>query len=374
MKHILIFKFPYASLFGGGEQHTLTLVEELSKKGFAFYLVSSCRVLLKEFRARHWHAKKLWVGMEPVSKGAIALWPFVLPYTIIALTATVAYYRLFRGVRILYCLSLTEKIVATLPAKLLGMQVVWIEHVTVERWLTQNPLKVLYWLYSRLVTIVAISNVVRQQLIERIHVPARSVMVIYCGIDLRRFSMRDYRWEDRARYNVGCVARLEREKGIEFLIQAIKIVREFVPYARLIIVGEGGEKRKLVWLSERIGLKEHIQWVGYQREVEKWYRYFDAYALPSVIRESFGITLVEAMASGVPVVASRIGGTPEIIEHKVTGLLAEPGSSQDLADQLLYLYNNRSETHDMVLRARQRAEQHFSIERMVRDYYLLFRK
>ena len=87
-----------------------------------------------------------------------------------------------------------------------------------------------------------------------------------------------------ARYNIGCVARLDKEKGIEFLIQAVKIVKEFIPFVRLIVVGEGPERKRLVWLSERLGLKEVIQWVGYQREIEKWYGFFDALVLPSVKR------------------------------------------------------------------------------------------
>jgi len=374
MRNILIFKFPYSSLFGGGEQHTLLLVEALQQKDFNFFLVSSCPVLLKEFKERHWPVKKVWAGIEPVSKGALLLWPFTAPFVFINFCLILFYYRFFKKINILYCLSLTEKILATLPAKLLGIRVVWVEHVTVERWLSKNPLRVFYRWFSRLVKVVAVSQAVKRQLVEEIRVRAKNVVVIYNGVDLQKFNMKKYRWENSARYNIGCIARLEKEKGIEFLIQTIKIVREFIPFVRLIIVGEGRERRKLVWLSERLGLKEIIQWVGHQRGIEKWYSYFDAYVLPSVTRESFGITLVEAMASGVPVVASRIGGTPEIIEHKKTGLLAQPGQSQDLADQLMYFYNNRSQTREITLKAREKVEELFSLKRMVRDYYLLFRK
>ena len=374
MKNILIFKFPYSSRFGGGESHTILLVEELQKKGFDFFLVSSCPVLLREFKERKWKAKKAWAGLEPVSKRALLLWPLVSPFVFIKLCFILLYYRFWQKVTILYCLSLTEKILATLPARILGMKVFWLEHVTVERWLSKNPLKIFYRLFSQLTTIIVISKVIKDQLQEMIGVKGNDIIVIYNGIDLQKFRMRKYRWEKVARYNIGCVARLEKEKGIEFLIQAIKIVREFIPFVRLIIVGEGQERKKLVWLSERLGLKEIIQWVGYQKEIEKWYSYFDAYALPSVKRESFGITLVEAMASGIPVIASEIGGTPEIIDHKKTGLLAKPGDSQDLADQLLYLFNNRSETKEIVRKARQKVEEMFSLERMIRDFYLLFRK
>lgn len=374
MKNILILKFPYSSLFGGGEKHTILLVDGLQKKGFNFFLVSSCPVLLREFRERKWYVQKARVGVEPVSKWALLIWPFTIPFTALYLSCILFYYRFWKKTTVVYCLSLTEKIAATLPARMLGMQVYWAEHVTVERWLTKNPLKVLYKFFSRFTTVIAISSVIREQLTNVIGVPDRNVKLIYSGVDISRFVMRERRWEHAARYNVGCVARLEPEKGIEFLLQAINIVREFIPFVRLIIVGEGSERKKLVWLSEQLRLKEIIQWVGYQKKVERWYGYFDVYVLPSVKRESFGVTLVEAMASGVPVIASKIGGTQEIIDPEKTGMLAEPGSGQDLADQLIYLYNNRFEAKEMALRARIKVEERFSLDRMERDFYLLFRK
>ena len=374
MQNILILKFPHSSLFGGGERHTLLLVEALQKKDFKFFLATSCQVLLKEFSSRKWLVQRWWAGPEPVSKMGLLLWPFTLIPACLGMIYLLIYYRWFKKVRILYCLSLTEKILATLPARIIGLKVIWVEHVTFERWLTKNPLKYLYRYLASLVTIVAISRVIKQQLIDDIRIKQKGITVIYIGIDLTRFKMKEYRWQNSARYNVGCVARIEPEKGIEFLLQAVKLVKEFIPFMRLIIVGEGRERRRLEWLSERLDLKEIIQWVGYQKEVEKWYSYFDVYVLPSVKRESFGITLVEAMASGIPVIASRIGGTVEVIDHKKTGLLAEPGSSRDLADQLLYLFNNRGEIGAMAKRARAKVEKEFSLERMSRDFYLLLRK
>lgn len=374
MKNVVIMKFPLSSTMGGGERHTLTLVQELQKRDFNFFLASSCRVLLSEFRKRRWPAKRWWAGVEPVSIFRILVWPFIAPFAYVSVSAVLVYYRLVKHVTVLYCLSLPDKVLGTLPARMLGMKVIWVEHVTVERWLTKNPLKLPYRWLSRLATVVAVSHAVKKQLIDEIRVPADRTTVIYNGIDLGVYAVKERQWEKSARFNIGCVARLEPEKGVEFLIQAVKIIQEFIPFARLIIVGEGSERKKLVWLSERLGLKEIIQWVGYQREVNKWYSYFDTLVLPSVGRESFGITLVEAMASGVPVIGTRLGGIPEIIDHASTGLLAKPGDSQDLADQLMYLFNHRSEVHDMILRARSKVETTFSLERMIRDYYLLLRK
>ncbi len=367
--HVLILKFPHSSLFGGGEQHTLSLVAGLQQRGFVFYLATSCRVLQREFKKKNWPVRRAWAGPEPVTKLAVLLWPLLAPFAGLNLLLTVLYYRFWKKVRVLYCLSLTEKILITLPARLLGMRVVWVEHVTFDRWLDKNPLRLLYRWYARLSTIVAISQVIREQLIIDIRVPSDKITVIYNGIDTSQFQLKPFRWQKTARFNVGCVARIESEKGIEFLIQAAKIVREYIPTIRLIIVGEGSERRKLAWLADRLNLKEIMQWVGHQRRIERWYHYFDVYVLPSVKRESFGITLVEAMASGVPVVGSDLGGIPEIISHKQTGMLATPGNSQSIADQLIYLYNNRDQAREMVLAAREKVETRFSLERMIEDFY-----
>lgn len=374
MQRVLILKFPYSSLFGGGEKHTLILVEQLQKRGYEFWYAGSCPVLRQEFKLRHWRGRRWWAGPEPVSKGALLLWPITLPFAFLGMCWLLLQYRIAQRIRIVYCLSLTEKLIATIPARLLGMRVVWVEHVTFERWLMENPLRFLYQWWARLVTIVAISKVIKKQLTADLSISESRVVVIYPGINTHLFTTREYRWEESARYNIGCVARLEKEKGIEYLLQALKIVKEFIPFVRLIVVGEGSERKKLIWLTERLELKEMVQWVGRQRSIEKWYHYFDAYVLPSVKRESFGITLVEAMSSGIPVVASRIGGTSEIITHQLTGLLAKPGDSRDLADQLLWLFNNRGAVKGMVESARIRAEAEFSLDRMTHDFIALFRR
>jgi glycosyltransferase involved in cell wall biosynthesis len=309
-----------------------------------------------------------------VTLWAQALWLVTAVFVFLNLCFILLYYRLRHRTGIVYCLSLTEKILATVPARLLGMQVFWAERAIVGRWLSKNPLKIFYKLLSRFATVVAVSGVVARQLETLIRVPKRRIKVIYPGVDLRKFQMKEHRWEHVARYNIGCVARLETAQGIEFLVQAVKIVKEFVPFIRLIIVGEGPERKKLVWLSERLGLKEIVQWVGHQKEIEKWYSFFDALAMPSVAQEAFTTTLVEAMACGIPVIATEIDSTQEIITHQQTGLLAKPSRSQALADQLIYLFNNRAEARQMILAARDRVEELFNLERMVRDYYLLFRK
>ena len=159
--NVLIFKFPYSSLFGGGEVHTLQLVEQLSRRGWKFFLVSSCHVLLEEFAKRKWYAIPLAISKEPVTIPAILIFALFSPMILLQLSAILLYYRIVKNVRALYCLSLTEKILVTPVARLLGIRVYWMEHLLMERWIQMNPYRWSYVLNSRLARIVPVSEAVK---------------------------------------------------------------------------------------------------------------------------------------------------------------------------------------------------------------------
>ncbi|PIY96154.1 MAG: hypothetical protein COY66_04800 [Candidatus Kerfeldbacteria bacterium CG_4_10_14_0_8_um_filter_42_10] len=372
-RNILILKFPYSSLFGGGEQHTINLVEGLRKKGFSFFLVSSCPVLLKEFKNRHWPAKKIWAPREPVSKGSLILFPFLAPYFFFRLFGLLINYRISRRISLLYCFSLTEKILITLPARILGIKVVWIEHVTTERWLALNPYKIFYRFSSRFAAIVAISEVIKKQLIREIRINPSKILVIYNGVDFPPVNFLDFKSRvNKKGFIIGVVARLEKEKGIEYLLRAVEIGQEVIPQIKLIVVGDGSQRKNLQWLASSIGISSKVQFVGFQENIKGWIRNFDALVLPSAIRESFGIVLIEAMANLRPVIASRIGGVTEIIEDKKTGLLVEPANAESLAQAIIYLHSHPQEVLEIIKHARAKVESSFTKDKMIDAFEKLF--
>ena len=154
-KNILILKFPYSSVYGGGEKHTITLVERLGARHH-FYLLSTCSVLLQEFDRRSWHQQRTWAGTEPVTPKALGLFIFTWPIILINLIWWLMQYKLKYHIDVLFCLSLTEKVLLTPWARLLGIQVIWMEHLQIERWLLASPLRFLYILWSRLATVVTV--------------------------------------------------------------------------------------------------------------------------------------------------------------------------------------------------------------------------
>lgn len=371
MKPILFVKFPYSSSYGGGEHHTLVLCEELRRQGVTFSFLGSCSVLLKEFRRRGLGAQRFFAGKEPVAWWSVVLFPFSAPFVFLALTVLVAYYRLARGTRTLYCLSLTEKLLLPPVARLLGMRVVWVEHVEIHPWLAENPFRFLYRWWSRFVTIVAISRAIEEQL-TAMGIPKERIVVIYNGVDLRPYpdvQRKMAHWTKR--FVVGTVARLEPEKGIAFLLHAFQKLLLLVPHARLMVVGDGTERRRLEWLAKRLAIDRQVQWVGFQQHIPEWIQSFDCFVLPSVRRESFGIVLLEAMAATCPVIASNLGGIPEIVANNRTGILVEPGDAELLMQAMLFIYRHPDIALRLGLAGRARVEEHFTRDRMLAAFLRL---
>ena len=164
------------------------------------------------------------------------------------------------------------------------------------------------------------------------------VRVTYSGIDTNRiFNLRGKK-EFYNRYNleenqviIGSVANLFPRKGYEYLIEALVEVKKIFPKIRCFIVGEGSEsyRKQLVRLVEKKDLSSHINFVGFQEDVYEYLNVFDVFVLSSII-EGLGIALLEAMAMSKPIVASSVGGVPEVIADGKTGILVPPKNSKAL--------------------------------------------
>lgn len=367
-KKILVLRFPYSSTLGGGELHTLTLAEELEKKGLEFKLLSSCRVLLNEFAKRHWDYKKIWLGQEPVSKSSLIIFPLFIPWIILRMSLNLFYHRL-KGFKVIFCLSLTEKIILTPIAKLLGYKIVWMEHLSIGRWLTLNPYRPLYWLWSRLANIVTVSEAVKMELIN-IGIPDDRIRVIYHGIDLAKKPAEEKKSSEL--FVVGAISRLDKEKGVEYLLQAAKIAAEFINNLRIIIVGDGEERKNLEWLAKKLNLEQKVLFVGWQNNPDEWLINFDVFVLPSIKRESFGLVLLQAMLCQKPVIASDLGGVPEVVADQTTGLLVKPGDAGALAQAIIDLRRQPERMAQMGQAGYERVKEKFNLEKMVERYYQVF--
>jgi len=200
--------------------------------------------------------------------------------------------------------------------------------------------------------------------------------IIPNGIDLELFSPDVSPISEfcDGKLNILFVGRLEKQKGVNYLIKAYKRVRQEVPNSRLIIVGPGTRLRgKYEKEVLRSGLKDVIFVGGKpQSELPQYYKTADVFCAPATGLESFGIVLLEAMAVGKPIVATNIDGYNSVLTHGVEGLLVPPKNEEMLARALVSLLTDESFRREMAARARLKAREYGweHIAQRILNYYV----
>jgi glycosyltransferase involved in cell wall biosynthesis len=219
--------------------------------------------------------------------------------------------------------------------------------------------------------LIAVSKKVKQQL-EEGGVMGNRVRVVYDAIDLGQCDSSIDPQVVRETYGIqfgepviGTIAHLFPRKGYEFLISAMVEVRRAVPDVRWLVIGKGDPHytAKLTDLIAKNGLEGLTKFLGYQTNIFPFLHLMDCVVLPSIM-EGFGFVLVEAMAVGKPVIASRVGGIPEIVEDGVTGILVDPRDSRSLAKQIILLLQDPQRRLTMGRAGKRRVQEHFTRKRM----------
>jgi glycosyltransferase involved in cell wall biosynthesis len=139
---------------------------------------------------------------------------------------------------------------------------------------------------------------------------------------------------------VGYVGRLSEEKGVSYLIEAIAILNKSGMPTKLLIIGEGPQRKELADLVKKANIEEKVIFTGFQNDIECWLPAMDVFTLPS-LTEGTPMSLLEAMACGIPVVASAVGGVPQVIDSGKNGILVSPGKPAEINDAIHLLYKNK---------------------------------
>jgi glycogen(starch) synthase len=196
-----------------------------------------------------------------------------------------------------------------------------------------------WWATYEADRVIVCSQSMKNEICGHFNLPLDKVDVIPNAIDVTKYQASVDRGSVRQRYGVGygeklilCVGRLVPQKGIEYFIRAIPSIAKRYPEAKFIIVGEGWSRDILESEARASGHGGKIQFTGFasDQEVINLMTSADVLVVPSVY-EPFGIVALEGMATGVPVVASHVGGLSEVIEHDRTGLLVYPKSPESIA-------------------------------------------
>lgn len=195
--------------------------------------------------------------------------------------------------------------------------------------------------------------------------PETLTRVHYTGVDCEAIPIRDPSEETPTILHV---ARLVEMKGTRYLIHAFAGLRRRYPAARLVIIGDGPLNRSLVRLVATLGLESHVQFLGAlpHARIVAWMRKAAMLVLPSIVTssgrvEGLGMVLMEAAATGIPVIGSRVGGIPEAIIDGETGFLVPARDPESLCDRMSTLLDQPALRLDMGIRAREFVERHFNI-------------
>lgn len=194
-------------------------------------------------------------------------------------------------------------------------------------------------------------------------VRGRKPLVIYPGV--RIGPRATAKKKKQGTVTIGTLGRLVPVKGLSTLLSAIPAVLNKFPDTRVEIAGDGPERERLELLSEFLGIERNVRFIGWQGDISRVFHKWDIYAQPSAA-EGFGISALEAMAAGLPVVASSVGGLKEAVIDRATGLLVPPLNTKSLAASLVELIEDATLRTKLGNAARERAGDEFSIEREVK--------
>lgn len=225
------------------------------------------------------------------------------------------------------------------------------------------------WKYRQVDCYIAASDAIHQILLAD-GVPPERVVTVHEGIDVEhviatpRVNVHEAFWLPHHAPVVGNVAALVPHKGQRYLIDAAHLVVKQIPDARFVILGEGELREHLEHLVRERALEKHVLLPGFRTDVLGCIKGFDVFVMSSVT-EGLGTSLLDAMACERPIVATRAGGIPEIVEDEVTGLLVPPRDPRALADAIVRAINDEPLRRRLAQAALARVRERFTVERMV---------
>lgn len=269
-----------------------------------------------------------------------------------------------------------------LPAALLaGVRVVYTEHA--KHSLDQQPMlrRMVRLCAPFLHAITCVSENLKSFMVERVGIAARRIQVIPNGVDLGRFTHVEQSaqtrglvpesWGEPDITVFGNVARFSEAKDHPGLLRAFDLVRRKHPGARLLLVGDGETRPGIEALIAELGLGDFVLLTGMRRDVPVLLGLMDVFVLSSM-REGMPISVLEAMAAGLPVLTTDVGGIGEVVQDGVTARVVAPLDVPALAGGLAWMLENPAARADMAARGRTLIHGQYGHERMVEQYFKLY--
>ncbi|MCI0564893.1 MAG: glycosyltransferase family 4 protein [Nitrososphaera sp.] len=331
--------------FGGSERVCLTLLKNIDCQRFNLYPILLTRpweqdnVFVRELRKAGYNYSKVPVALRPQGDFLRVARCYKIVYKIIR----------GQSFDLLHTHGYFANIVGIPIAKTLGLPCVSTCHgyITNDWKLAMyNALDLVALRFAT--TVIAVSEGIRAQLVKRGLKDNRILVIPNAANNAhsQRSAQTKLKEELRSRLTIGkeefilgYLGRLSEEKGLRHLLTASSQLTEKGLSLRTLIVGDGPQRSELELLAQDLKIRERVIFAGFQEDIHRWLLCMDAFILPS-LTEGTPMALLEAMAQGVPVIATAVGGVPEVIESGESGILVSAGKPEAIAEAVLALYRD----------------------------------
>lgn len=244
-----------------------------------------------------------------------------------------------------------------------------------------NPNSIVDRMYTKGDLIIAVSEQVRKSMINDFKVDDKKIFTVCNGINLKRLTINsDKESSIRNKYGIeknctliGVVAGLRKQKGLNYFIEAAKLISNEFSNVKFIIVGDGELREELVELSSNLNLTDKIIFTGFREDVPQIIKELDIFCLSSLY-EGLPISLLEALGNSKPVVVTAVGGIPELITNGSNGLLVPPRDPKKLADSLKRLISDKDLVESLKTNALKSIKENFSEQSMAIKHIDLYTK
>lgn len=305
-----------------------------------------------------------------------------IPVEIIILKGKFDFFSIFKlrriilknNIDILHSHEYKSDIIAFIATRFTSVKLI----TTTHGWLSINPKVKFYEFLDSIVIrffnkIVAVSNAMEKELLK-IKIPSSKTSVIetaldfsYLQLDLKKSNLREELGFDSNAVLIGTIGRLSLERGHIYFLRAAKEIIKIFPNVIFLIAGDGYLKESLVSEAKKMGIKDKVFFLGFRKDISNILSAIDIFVFPS-LRESFGIALVEAMAVGKPVVATRMGISSEIIKDGETGIMIEPKNSDSIREAVIKLLRDENLRVKIGASAKRLVVERFNCQQMVNSY------
>lgn len=359
--------------FGGGERFPVFVAEVLQSLNFQPVIISHHAQVLSLAKSRRittvkgwWWSNQNWSGLNTILLPVYILWQLLLTF----------YYLgnfIVLHPKAVHIQSKDDFIAATFAARLTGARVVWTDHADLKHiWKNitvwyKNPVGKLVYKAAGLAHYITLVSKSEEAEVKT-NLPKDSkilskLTVIYNGVADQK---PNHPTEKQFKFTFGVVGRLVADKGIYEALEAFEVINKKYPSTQLLLVGSGPDEAKFKQKSIN---NPNIIFTGHQTEPLDYLAKLDVFMQPTY-HEGFSVSLVEATMMQLPIIATAVGGNVEIIKDKSTGLLVGAKNSNQLAEAMEQLYNDKVLADKLAKAARQQYLSSFVFDKIVKERFL----